>query len=191
MGSTGKTAQARAVHLLTRVPPKEVDGRDVLRWEVRKASFAKSGHAFGVEVERDLNDEGRPLGVTLTPYDLPDEELGDTRGARAVAAVVAHLEGSGGATVAHAALLALAVERGNLRERAAHEAVGRALGQMWDRLEMVKQPGQGAPKAYRLKLAPDGHCHTATNSLDTVQDGVLFVTAPLCQSSQTATNTGP
>lgn len=157
---------------------------------MRKASFAKSGHAFGVEVDRVIDDEGRPLGVTLTPYDLPDEETGDTRGARAAAAVAAHLEGSGGATVAHAALLALAIERGNLRERAAREAVGRALGQMWDRLEEVKQPGRGAPKAYRLKVAPGGDCHTATNSLDTVEDGVLFVAAPEYQSSQTATNPG-
>ena len=189
MGSTGKTAQARAVHLLTRVPPREVNGLDVLRWEVRKASFSKSGYALGLEVQRTFDEEDRAVSVHLTPYDLPEEEAGgDTRGARATAAVMAHLEGSGGETVAHAALLALAVERGNLRERAAREAVGRALGLLWDQIEEVKQPGRGAPKAYRLKADPDVQCHTATNTPEAVQDGVLFVAVSECHSSPTATN---
>lgn len=191
MGSTGKTAQARAVHLLTRVPPKEVDGRDVLRWEVRKASFAKSGHAFGIEVDREFDEEGQASGVHLTPYDLPEEETGDTRGARATAAVNAHLDSSGGEAVPHAELVTLAIERGNLQERAAREAVGRALGLMWERLEVVKQPGRGAPKAYRLKVVPDIQCHAATNTLEAVQDSLLFVADPFCHSSQTATNNDP
>ena len=161
----------------------------MLRWEVRKASFSKSGYALGLEVQRTFDEEDRAVSVYLTPYDLPEEEAGgDTRGARATAAVIAHLKGSGGETVAHTALLALAVERGNLRERAAREAVGRALGLLWDRIEEVKQPGQGAPKAYRLKADPDVQCHTATNTPDAVQDGVLFVAVPNCHSSPTATN---
>ena len=189
MGSTGKTAQARAVHLLTRVPPNEVNGLDVLRWEVRKASFSKSGYALGLEVQRTFDEEDRALSVHLVPYDLPEEDTGgDTRGARATAAVMNHLDGSGGETVAHAALLALAIERGNLRERAAREAVGRALGLMWDRIEEVKQPGRGAPKAYRLKADPEIQCHTATNSPEAVQDSVLFVAVPNCHSSPTATS---
>lgn len=189
MGSTGKTAQARAVHLLTRVPPKEVNGLDVLRWEVRKASFSKSGYALGLEVQRTFDEDDRAVSVSLTPYDLPEEEAGgDTRGARATAAVMAHLEGSGGETVAHAALLALAVERGNLRERAAREAVGRALGLLWDRIEEVKQSGRGAPKAYRLKADPDIQCHTAINTPKAVQDSILFAAVPECHSSPTATN---
>lgn len=186
MGSTGKTAQARAVHLLTRVPPKEVDGDDVLRWEVRKNSFAKSGYSFGVEVQRAFDDEANALSVTLTPYDLPEEENGDTRSAKATAAVIAHLEASKGAVVAYAALLAIAIERGNLRERAAREAVRQALAQIWERLEVVKQPGRGDPKAYRLKLAPEIECQTATNDLKGVQNVSLFVAAPEYQSSQTA-----
>lgn len=190
MGSTGKTAQARAVHLLTRVPPKEVNGLDVLRWEVRKASFSKSGYALGLEIQRTFDEEDRAVSVHLTPYDLPDEDGGpDTRGARAQDAVTAHLDGSGGELVPHAALVALAIERGNLRERAAREAVGRALGLMWERIEAVKQPGRGAPKAYRLKADPEIQYHTATNTPEAVQDGVLFVAAPECHSSETATNT--
>ncbi len=188
MGSTGKTAQARAVHLLTRVPPKEVGGLDVLRWEVRKSSFSKSGYALGLEIQRSFDEEDRAVSVHLAPYDLPDEEAsGDTRGTRATAAVMAYLEASNGEPVAHAALLALAVERGNLRDRAARESVGRALGLMWERIEEVKQPARGAPKAYRLKADPDIHCHTVTNTLEALQDGVLFMAVPDCHSSETET----
>jgi AAA domain len=188
MGSTGKGAQARAVHILTRVPPKEVEGRDVLRWEVQKASFAKRGYALGLEVERTFDEEGAALSVHLTPYDLPEEDSStDTHGGRATAAVMKHLESSGTQDVPHAELLALAIERGNLRDRAAREAVGRALGLLWDRIEEVKQPGRGAPKAYRLKAAPDMQCQTATNTLEAVQDSLSFAAGPFCQGSPTAT----
>ncbi|EYB68560.1 hypothetical protein DEIPH_ctg021orf0079 [Deinococcus phoenicis] len=187
MGSTGKSAQARAVHLLTRVDPDTVGGRDVLRWEVRKASFARSGYALGVEVTRTEDDEGRAVAVRLEPCDLPDEDAQDTRTGRAVTAVMAHLQASGGAAVPHAELVALAIERGNLRERAAREAVRQALGRMWDCLEEVKEAKRGAPKAYRLKAASDTHCHTATNSLEAVQDDVLFVAGSDCHKSATAT----
>ncbi|WP_019587577.1 AAA family ATPase [Deinococcus apachensis] len=168
MGSTGKSAQARAVHLLTRVQPDTVQGRDVLRWEVRKASFSRSGYAFGVQVSRTEDDEGHAVAVHLEPCDLPDDDAQDTRGGRATAAVIAHLQGSGSVVVPHAELVALAIERGNLRERAAQDAVRRALGLMWDRLEEVKEAKRGAPKAYRLKAAFDMDCQTATNSLAAV-----------------------
>jgi hypothetical protein len=188
MGSTGKTAQARAVHLLTRVAPKEVDGRDVLRWEVRKSSFARSGYAFGVEMERTFDDEGRPTTVHLTPYDLPEEDSSqDTRSSRATTAVTSYLEASEGAEIPLGALIAVAIERGNLQDRAARDAVKRALGLMWDRIEELKLPGQGAPKAYRLKVSPDVYASTAANTPESMQDELLFVAAPICQSSETAT----
>lgn len=188
MGSTGKSAQARAVHLLTRVQPDTVQGRDVLRWEVRKASFSRSGYAFGVQVSRTEDDEGRAVAVHLEPCDLPDEDAQDTRGGRATTAVMAHLQASGGAAVPHAELVALAIERGNLRERAAQDAVRRALGLMWDRLEEVREAKRGAPKAYRLKVVPDLDCHTAINSPEAVQDSFLFVVQEDCWESPPATD---
>ncbi|WP_350244026.1 AAA family ATPase [Deinococcus sonorensis] len=171
MGSTGKTAQARAVHLLTRVPPKEVDGRDVLRWEVRKASFSKSGYTLGLEIERTFDEQDAAVSVQLKPYDLPEEEGQDKRGSRATAAVLAHLERSSGATVPYAELVGLAIQCSNLRDRAAREAVSRALGLIWDRIEEVKQPGRGAPKAYRLKVTPGADLFTVGQDPD--QDTLL------------------
>jgi uncharacterized protein YidB (DUF937 family) len=150
MGSTGKSAQARAVHLLTRVPPREVEGRDVLRWEVRKNSFAKSGHALGIEVERLMDEEGRAAGVHLTPCDLPAEEEGrDTRTDRAKAAVIAALTGKAGQTVTHAELLAAAISGGNVKERSAQQAVREALGALGTQAQEVRLGGRGAPRAYR------------------------------------------
>ncbi|WP_425146171.1 AAA family ATPase [Deinococcus sp.] len=188
MGSTGKTAQARAVLLLTRAAPKDVGGLDVLSCEVRKNSFARSGYSFGLEVQRTFDEEDRALSVHLVPYDLPEEERSNTGSARATAAVVAHLEGSGGEQVQHAALLSLAIERGNIRERMAKEALGRALGLLGGRLEEIRQPGKGAPKAYRLKPDPETHCTIAPNALNAVQDGVLFGAVPGCTEYPAAPN---
>lgn len=150
MGSTGKSAQARAVHLLTRVPPRDVEGREVLRWEVRKNSFAKSGYALGVEVERMEDKEGRPAGVHLNPCDLPAEEEGrDTRGDRARAAVIAALTAKTGQTVPHAELIAAAIAGGNVKERSAQQAVREALGALGGQVQEVRLGGRGAPRAYR------------------------------------------
>lgn len=155
MGSTGKSAQARAVHLLTRVPPREVEGRDVLRWEVRKNSFARSGYALGIEVERLEDEEGRVYGVHLHPCDLPEEPEGrDTRGDRAKAAVIDLLSERTGQTVPHGELLAAAVAGGNVKERSAQQAVREALGTLGGLVREVRLGGRGAPRAYTYTPEP-------------------------------------
>lgn len=149
MGSTGKSAQARAVHLLTCVPPKEVDGRDVLRWEIRKNSFAPSGYVLGVEVERLQDDEGRAVGVYLHPCELPaEEESRDTRSDRAKAAVLALVTEKAGQSIPHAELLAAAITGGNVRERTAHQAVREALGALGTLVQESRLPGRGTPRTY-------------------------------------------
>lgn len=149
MGSTGKSAQARAVHLLTRVPPRDVEGREVLRWEVRKNSFAKSGHALGIEVERLEDAEGRVYGVHLNPCELPEEPEGrDTRSDRAKAAVIALLSERAGQAVSHGELLAAAIKGGNVKERSAQQAVREALGNLGGLVREVRMGGRGAPRAY-------------------------------------------
>lgn len=152
MGSTGKTAQARAVHLLTRVPPRDVDGREVLRWEVRKNSFARSGYALGIEVDRVEDEYGDALGVRLVPCDLPDEDEGrDTRSDRAKAAVILALTSRAGEVIPHAELLAAAIQSGNVRERSARQAIKEALGTLGAQVEIKTLPGRGQPKAYTFR----------------------------------------
>ncbi|AWN24205.1 hypothetical protein DKM44_14005 [Deinococcus irradiatisoli] len=155
MGSTGKSAQARAVHLLTRVPPKEVEGRDVLRWEVRKNSFAPSCHVLGIEVERLEDEEGRASGVYLHPCELPAEEEGrDTRSDRAKAAVIALLTERAGQTVTHAELLAAAINGGNVKERTAQQAVRESLGALGNLVEEVREARRGSPRSYCYSAVP-------------------------------------
>ena len=152
MGSTGKSAQARAVHLLTRVPPRDVDGRDVLRWEVRKNSFARSGYALGIEVERLQDEDGHAAGVHLHPYDLPaEEDARDTRSDRAKAAVLALLTEKAGQSIPHAELLAAAITGGNVRERTAHQAVREALGALGTLVQESRLPGRGTPRTYTYR----------------------------------------
>lgn len=158
MGSTGKSAQARAVHLLTRVPPRDIEGREVLRWEVRKNSFAKSGHALGIEVERLEDQDGRIYGVHLNPCELPEEPEGrDTRTDRAKAAVVALLSERAGQAVPHSELLAAAIKGGNIKERSAQQAVREALGNLGGLVREVRLGGRGAPRAYvyGVEVAPE------------------------------------
>ncbi len=190
MGSTGKSAQARSVHIITDASPEDTTGREILRWRVDKHNFARSGYDFGIEVHREFNEEGRPAAVRLEPCELPDQDHRDTRADRATAAVMAHLQASTG-DVPHAELVAVAIEKGNLKDRAARDAVGQAVGLMWDRLEVVEQPKRGAPKVYRLKAALDTDCHNATNPLDAMQDSVLFVAESDRHKSATATNHAP
>lgn len=153
MGSTGKSAQARAIHLLTRMPPRDVEGREVLRWEVRKNSFARSGHALGIEVDRLEDEEGRPAGIHLTPCDLPEEPEGrDTRSDRAKAAVIAALTAQPGISVPHKELLDAAIKGGNLQERSAQQAVREALGALGPQVQEIKLKARGAPRMYRYDL---------------------------------------
>ena len=183
MGSVGKSAQARAVHLLSTVPPKDVDGRTVLKWFVEKQSFARSKYALGVEVIRTEDEDGHALSVELRPCDLPQDD-GDTRGARAVMAVIAHLEASGGLQVPYADLVSVAVEKGNLRERAAKEATRKALGILGQRVEEVKLPFRGAPKVHRLKdVVPQ--CLKSEND---VPDGKIFEAVPFALNEDLASN---
>lgn len=186
MGSVGKTAQARAVHLLTSVPPKEVGGLNVLRWEVRKASFARDQYSLGVEIVRTEATSSSPASVDVRPYDLQTDGTTDTRGTRAEAAVTARLKESGGEPVTHAELEETAMMAGDLQRRAAQDAVRQAVETLQHSITQEKLPKRGSPKAYRLKGAPSPDSHTATNTPDAVQDSVPFMAMQGCQDSAPA-----
>ena len=186
MGSVGKTAQARAVFLLTSVPPKEVGGRKVLRLEVRKVSFARDKYSLGVEIVQTEATGTTPASVDVRLYDLQTDGTTDTRGTRAVAAVTAHLQGSSGAQVTHAELQETAKMAGDLQRRAAQDAVRQAVETMKDSITQEKLPKRGSPKAYRLKGAPGPDCHTATNTSEAVQDSIPLVAVQGCQGDEPA-----
>ena len=144
MGSIAKPAQARAVHILTRVPPSEVQGRNVLRWDCQKMSFAALPEPFGVELVFDGE------GLRAEPTELP-ESYGETKTERAVRAMQSFLETQRGQQVDRKALLEVAIKVANVRERAAKDALKMLLERLGDAVAIVKLPGQGQPLAYRLK----------------------------------------
>lgn len=144
MGSIAKPAQSRTVHLLTRVPAKEVQGRNVLRWDVHKMSFAALPEPFGVELHFD---EG---AVRIEPTELP-ESAGETKTERASRAMQTHLEVNRGLVVHRKELLQVGIRGANVRERAAANALKELLDRLRDEVEAVKLIGQGSPVGYRLK----------------------------------------
>ena len=144
MGSVAKPAQARAVHILTRVPPSEVQGRNVLRWDCQKMSFAALPEPFGVELVFDGE------GMRAEPTELP-ESFGETKTERAVRAMQSFLETQHGQQVGRKELLDVAIKVANVRERAAKEALKMLLERLGEAVAIVKLPGQGQPLAYRLK----------------------------------------
>ena len=181
IGSVGKSAQARAVHVLTRVEPMEADGREVLRWWVDKSSFARSKYAMGIEVQRLTDENGRVHGVHLERCVLPEAETTqNTRTATAAQAVIRRLEEATGTPVAHAELEQIAVQAGNLRTRAAQQAVRQALGTVWTQIELVKGRGQGAPKSYRYVPEINASANVPVNH---VQSDKSLVAAGVCQPS--------
>ncbi|GIW28190.1 MAG: hypothetical protein KatS3mg070_1553 [Meiothermus sp.] len=142
LGSIAKTAQARAVHILTRVPPAEVEGRHLLRWEVLKNSFAPVVEPFGVEL---LFQDGQ---VRFLEADLP--EGGNPRKDKARAAVLEALQG--GAVVPKADLVQAIIQAANVHAKTAE----RYLDEIADAVGLQKAvlPGQGRPVGYRLPEAP-------------------------------------
>lgn len=145
MGSIAKPAQSRTVHLLTRVPAKEVQGRNVLRWDVHKMSFAALPEPFGVELHFTVD------AVTIEETALPDS-YGETKTERAVRAMQSVLETKRGLVVDRKELIETAITEGNVRERAAKNALKELLERLGDAVAVVKLPGQGNPVGFRLNL---------------------------------------
>jgi DNA-binding winged helix-turn-helix (wHTH) protein len=176
LGSVAKTAQARSVHMLTRLDPKDCDGRDVIRWFVQKQSFSHRLEPFGVEVKLEGESNER---VTLERCELPNEKQNSGKH-RARNAVLEYLEMYAGQTVKREKLLEVAVKLGNVKERQAREALKEAFGALGDRLEIITLPGRGAPKEFRLKpraKISETECQPATNEENT-SDTVLDLWQP-------------
>jgi len=144
LGSIAKTAQARAVHILTRVPPAEVQGRHVLKWEVLKSSFAPIPEPFGVELIFSL---GR-VEVAETP--LPEGTANPKRD-KARQAMLELLNAQAGSLVPKAELVQAAVEAANIARKTAERYLKELAEEL--ALEKVHLPGQGGPVAYRLRDA--------------------------------------
>ena len=143
LGSVMKSAQARAVHILSRIPHESVGERHVLRWDCYKLSYGARPPAFGVEI---LTDE---TSFDLRLTSLPNQT--ESRTDRAVWALCDYLERNRGVIVMHQTLIELAKSKGKLRDRAAAEVVRRVKTQYGDALKEVTLQERGSPKGYYLE----------------------------------------
>ena len=141
LGSIAKTAQARAVHVLTRVPPREVAGRHVLRWEVVKNAFAALPDPFVVEIIFQADK------VLIQEAELP-EGFANPKQAHAERAMLALLNAAQGGVVPKTELVQAAVTAANVSAKTAE----RYLAALADRLGLVRVdlPGRGNPVGFRL-----------------------------------------
>ncbi len=169
MGSVAKSAQARAVHILSRVDPKECDGQNTLRWEVHKQSFAQRLEPFGVRLVLEGDDQDPAYLVRVERCDLPNSENNGQD--KAEKAVTRFLEARAGETFSRKELLEVAISGGNIKERWADEAMRKAFGGFADRLETIKGIGKGAPLSYRLKPLP---AKTDDSSQDDLMQSLPF-----------------
>lgn len=141
LGSQIKSASARAVHLLSRVPPTEVGGRDVLRLETHKNNLAPMLNPLGIERVWD----GEALRFEV--YDLGDADTGGSGVTRARRALLETLHATPEA-LSRDALFAQVVGRAAVASRTVERALGAALAN--GEVEALRLAGRGGPRRYRL-----------------------------------------
>ena len=140
-----KTFTPRAVFALSRVPPKEVEGRDILKLECTKMSYAPEPPPKGLEITLEENDTVARAKLA----DLPGKTLLEN----AVKAIEDELIAAQGEPVPRKLLLNAAVEEANITQRYAEKALDKLIDKLGTRLEVLTLPSKGSPKAYRYVLS--------------------------------------
>jgi hypothetical protein len=135
-----KTFSPRAVYALSRVPPKEVDGRDVLRMDCTKLSYAAELPPVGFEITLEQNDAVARAKLVDLPHDTL---LGDAKGA-----ILTVLKTAQGEPMPRKALLSAAVSAVNVTERYAAKALKELERDLGSQLHSVDLGGRGNPRAY-------------------------------------------
>ncbi len=168
-----KTFSPRAVFALSRVPPKECEGRDLLKLECTKMSYAAEPPPKGVEITLDENDTVARAHLS----DLPGKTLIEN----AVAAIKAVLTAADGEPVPRKMLLNAAVEQANITERYAVKALDILITELGDQLEVLTLPTRGNPKAYRYNIS-------SSRRDSSVRDNVGFDEQPSSSREKSSSN---
>ena len=155
---SAKTFSPRAIFALERVPPKEVDGRDVIKMTCTKMSYAAEPAPIGLEITLEQNDTLARVKLA----ELPSGGLLD----KAKEAIINALKSAKGEAMPRGALLSAAIEKANCQKRYAERALREVLLNL-PGIEEVAIPGRGNPKAYR-------YINSASNSENIDRDRVLF-----------------
>ena len=155
-----KTFSPRAVFALSRVPPKEVEGRDVLRLDCTKQSYAPEPAPLGIEITLEQNDTRARVALT----DLPGKTLLEN----AKAAIIDALRSAKGEPMPRKALLSAAVAEANCTERYAEKALKDLEHTLGSDLTVTELGGRGSPKGYALRVLG------SANGENSVLDDELF-----------------
>lgn len=181
IGSTAKLFSPRAAFALDRIPPKEVEGRDVVKLTCVKQSYAPLPPPIGLELVWLADGEG----AYFRPYPLPEAVTLEERAEKAILELLAEAGEEG---LPRKALLEEVVQRGNVSERTAK----RALSGLRERglVEEVALPGRGAPKVLRLPR-PNLSMPLAQNRENAVQDEEGFWANSLAQNRELGPKSSP
>lgn len=154
---SGKPFKPRAVLALSRVPPDEVDGRDVLKLECGKLSYGPEFEpiGFAIEVEGDTR-------ATVSLVDLPGKASLTDRAKGAIYRALAEAQGK---PVPRKALIEAAVSAASVTERTAERALRALVLELGDGLSITRAPDNS--KMFAL-LCDDGMSETPDSR---VQDG--------------------
>lgn len=142
-GSQQKHAKTRTVHIIRHVDPGEVNGDDVLEWEVFKANAAPRQEPFGVDREMDslLNT------AKLTTRPLPQRGSG-AKYDRAAKSAITFLASRAGETVTRQELLAEVVSMANVSMETARRGLRSNEFLDHPQLRLVELGGRGNPQGF-------------------------------------------
>lgn len=148
-GSQQKHAKTRTVHIIRHVDPGEVNGDDVLEWEVFKANAAPRQEPFGVNREMDslLNT------AKLTTRQLPERGPGG-KNDRAAKAAVAILRGRPNEAIGRQDLLAEVVALANVSMATARRGLASNLFVDHPQIRVVDMGGRGNPQGFMFEPDP-------------------------------------
>ena len=170
LGSAAKLFAPRAAFALDRVPPAEVEGRDVVRLLCVKQSYAAVPPPLGLELLWTEDGEG----AFFRPYRLPGADTLEARAEAAILALLAEVP----AGLARKELVASVVRKANVSERTAARALAKLKGQ--GVVEEETLGGRGSPKVLKLVQSTDGTL--ARNSRNDVQDGAYLMPTDLARN---------
>jgi hypothetical protein len=171
LGAALRAAAPAALFSLERVPPREAEGREVMRLVALMQRYAPLPPPLGLELVEGHGGEG----WSLEPYPLLE---GQTQVAKAEAAILQALREAGEGGLPRKVLLEDVMARTTVSERTAKTALAnlRARG----KVKEVALGGRGNPKAYRLV---DSRYFFAQNGESALRNGADFGQSPLPQKA--------
>ena len=145
IGSTMKLAQSRAGYLITRVPPRDVDGRDVLGLHTLKSNLGPIHEPIGVERTWEHD------AVQMSVCDLPEGETAQPAIRKAMTAAREALDST---WVPRQRLVDHIVKRANAQQRTVASALSRLVAQ--GLIETQPDPDDTRRRLYRLAPVTPG-----------------------------------